>query len=117
MNYESGLLPAFDDLKEFINENPWKSKESWTLIKKLSAETILQTMSSKLGETREKYFKTEYVTQKKSDKSVFVTRKGSIVGGGTNAILNALAAYLRYLEGPSRDDWQEYATNPHGGLF
>ncbi|XWS61020.1 hypothetical protein CRYUN_Cryun07bG0089900 [Craigia yunnanensis] len=32
---------------------------------------------------------------------------GDIVGGGTNSVLNALAAYLRYLEGTARDDWQE----------
>ena len=45
--------------------------------------------------------------RKQVDKSAFVTQKGNIVGGGTNTVLNALAAYLRYLEGTARDEWQE----------
>ncbi|KAL6004875.1 hypothetical protein ACLOJK_005431 [Asimina triloba] len=39
--------------------------------------------------------------------SAFISREGTLVGGGAGAVLNALAAYLRYLEGTARDDWQE----------
>lgn len=110
MNYESGPLPTFDDLKKFMNENPWKLKESWTLIKNMSAETILLEKLSKSGERSKRNLNLNHAPVKKPDASVFVTQKGNIVGGGTNAILNALAAYLRYLEGTARGDWQEYAV-------
>ena len=43
--------------------------------------------------------------------SAFITRSRDTVGGGTEAVLNALAGYLRYLEGTSRDDWQEYVMS------
>lgn len=48
------------------------------------------------------------------ENSVFISRKSNIVKGGTDVVLNALAAYLRYLEGTARDDWQEYVDK---GLF
>ncbi|XP_031265865.1 uncharacterized protein LOC116124296 isoform X2 [Pistacia vera] len=102
-----GPLPTFDDLKKFMNENPWKLKESWTVIKNISAETILLEKLSKSGERSKRNLNVNHAPVKKPDASVFVTEKGNIVGGGTNAILNALAAYLRYLEGTARDDWQE----------
>ncbi|KAJ0043202.1 hypothetical protein Pint_17260 [Pistacia integerrima] len=102
-----GPLPTFDDLKKFMNENPWKLKESWALIKNISAETILLEKLSKPGERTKRNLNVNHAPVKKPDASVFVTEKGNIVGGGTNAILNALAAYLRYLEGTARDDWQE----------
>lgn len=49
------------------------------------------------------------VKSTKIAKSVFASREGTQVGGGTSNVLNALAAYLRYLEGTAQDDWQEYA--------
>ncbi|KAK0595400.1 hypothetical protein LWI29_006243 [Acer saccharum] len=45
-----GDLPTFDELKEFMKKNPWKSKESWTVIKKMSAERIsLEKVRERLG--------------------------------------------------------------------
>ncbi|KAK0598107.1 hypothetical protein LWI29_031698 [Acer saccharum] len=102
-----GDLPTFDELKEFMNKNPWKSKESWTVIKKMSAERILLEKLSQLGKRIKKNLDIEHAPEKRADKSVFFIRKGNIVGGGTNSVLNALAAYLRYLEGTARSDWQE----------
>lgn len=93
-----------------MNENPWKQKETWTLIKTMSAETVLQEKLLKSGERRKRNLNNLYSPRKRPAKSFFVTRKGNIVGGGTNAILNALQAYLRYLEGTGRDDWQEYVV-------
>lgn len=107
MNYESGPLPTFDELKEFVNENPWKLEESWTLINNMSAETILTDKLSKLGKRSKRNLNNQHSPRKRLDKSFFVTDKGNTVGGGTNAVLNALQAYLRYLEGTVRDDWQE----------
>ncbi|KAL1069905.1 hypothetical protein V6Z11_D12G297200 [Gossypium hirsutum] len=92
-----GPLPTFSDLKEFIKEKLGKSKESWNLMKEMPAEVLL----------KENFLNDKSIEQRRLDKSVFVTRKGDVVGGGTNTLLNALAAYLRYLEGTARDDWQE----------
>ncbi|KAH1075645.1 hypothetical protein J1N35_027973 [Gossypium stocksii] len=102
-----GPLPTFSDLKEFIKEKLGKSKESWNLMKEMPAEVLLKENLSKSFETIPKSLNDKSIEQRRLDKSVFVTRKGDIVGGGTNTLLNALAAYLRYLEGTARDDWQE----------
>lgn len=102
-----GPLPTFSDLKEFIKEKLGKSKESWNLMKEMPAEVLLKENLSKSSGTIPKSLNDKSIEQRRRDKSVFVTRKGDIVGGGTNTLLNALAAYLRYLEGTARDDWQE----------
>ncbi|GLT40303.1 hypothetical protein SLA2020_144480 [Shorea laevis] len=102
-----GSLPSFEDLKEFMNGNPNKSLENWNMIKEMSAETLLQKKFPKSSGILSENSKFEHDEKKKLGKSAFVTRKGNIVGGGTNSVLNALAAYLRYLEGTARDDWQE----------
>lgn len=94
-----------------MNNNPCKSEDSWRAIKEISAETTLQERFSKSGQRNKDNLNFKYSKRKKLDKSVFVTQKANIVGGGTNAILNALAGYLRYLEGTARDDWQEYVVN------
>ncbi|TYI53173.1 hypothetical protein E1A91_D12G300300v1 [Gossypium mustelinum] len=102
-----GPLPTFSDLKEFIKEKLGKSKESWNLMKEMPAEVLLKENLSKSFGTIPKSLNDKSIEQRRLDKSVFVTRKGDVVGGGTNTLLNALAAYLRYLEGTARDDWQE----------
>ncbi|MBA0690014.1 hypothetical protein Goari_007712 [Gossypium aridum] len=102
-----GPLPTFSDLKEFIKEKLGKSKESWNLMKEMPAEVLLKENLSKSSGSIPKSLNDKSIEQRRLDKSVFVTRKGDIVGGGTNTLLNALAAYLRYLEGTARDDWQE----------
>ncbi|KAE8662095.1 hypothetical protein F3Y22_tig00113719pilonHSYRG00031 [Hibiscus syriacus] len=102
-----GPLPSFSDIRDFIEERIGKSKVSWNLMKGKSAEVILKENFSKLSGTKPKFLNVESNERRRLDKSVFVTRKGDIVGGGTNSVLNALAAYLRYLEGTARDDWQE----------
>ncbi|CAL5323032.1 unnamed protein product [Camellia sinensis] len=114
-----GSIPALDDLKKFMNDCLGKSKDNWTSIKEISAETVLcknqfvRTSnqieglgSSKLGESNQN---SSYKHgQSKRQESVFVTQRGNLVGGGSTVVLKALAAYLRYLEGTIRDDWKEY---------
>lgn len=108
-----GRLPTFIDLKEYIKEKPSKSKESWNLMKEMPAEYILKENLSKPSGTKINSLNVKSIDRRRLDKSVFVTRKGDIVGGGTNTVLNALAAYLRYLEGTARDDWQEVHERLH----
>ncbi|XP_004309063.1 PREDICTED: uncharacterized protein LOC101314712 [Fragaria vesca subsp. vesca] len=96
MELDWGPMPTFDDLKEFVNANPCKMQESWSSIK----------------------------VQSKSRDEVFVTTKGKTIGGQTSTVLNSLGAYLRYLDGESRDDfWQKvhermpYAESRDGASF
>ncbi|KAL6131884.1 hypothetical protein ACLB2K_070257 [Fragaria x ananassa] len=96
MELDWGPMPTFDDLKEFVNANPCKMQESWTSIK----------------------------VQSKSRDEVFVTTKGKTIGGQTSTVLNSMGAYLRYLDGESRDDfWQKvhermpYAESRDGASF
>ncbi|KAL6127000.1 hypothetical protein ACLB2K_075045 [Fragaria x ananassa] len=96
MELDWGPMPTFDDLKEFVNANPCKMQERWTSIK----------------------------VQSKSRDEVFVTTEGKTIGGQTSTVLNSLGAYLRYLDGESRDDfWQKvhermpYAESRDGASF
>lgn len=107
MELDWGLLPTLDNLKKFVNESPSKLNESWALLKEMSSETILQKQLSKSGKVSLNNSNFKHTKRKRLDKSVFVTQKQNVVGGGTNSVLNALAAYLRYLEGTARDYWQE----------
>ncbi|XAR66151.1 (6-4)DNA photolyase [Bertholletia excelsa] len=113
-----GSVPALDDLKKFINDSLGKSKDSWTTIKEMSAATVLfnsqfgpitsQTNGLGMSKSEEtNHNSSDRWARRKKAGSVFVTRSGNLVGGGTSIVLNALAAYLRYLEGTARDDWQE----------
>lgn len=96
-------MPTLDDLKDYMKEGLSEKKKSWREMAHASAERILMernlepTVDGNLG-------------KKKVDNSAFITRSRDTVGGGTEAVLNALAGYLRYLEGTSRDDWQEYVV-------
>jgi hypothetical protein len=47
------------------------------------------------------------IRNKRNANSFFASEKASDVRGGADMILLALAAYLRYLEGTRRDDFQE----------
>lgn len=120
----SGTLPTFDDVKRFMNGNACKLEESWTSIKAVSPKTILRKDNtyqvktpgvqiegfeeSNLGKSNQHSLASKIIQREKLEKTVFVSRSGNLVGGGTDVVLNALAAYLRYLEGTARDDWQEY---------
>ncbi|KAJ7949612.1 Pheophytinase, chloroplastic [Quillaja saponaria] len=107
MELDWGSLPTYDDLQIFMSKNPKKLEANWISIKATSAETLSQ---EQLFKSSKSYEKNIISSQRKSSKlggSVFVTKRRNMVGGGTNSVLNALAAYLRYLEGTARDDWQE----------
>ncbi|WCJ36512.1 DNA photolyase DNA photolyase [Euphorbia peplus] len=107
MELNWGSMPTLDELKKFMNENPFKVKESWTSIKEMSPETILQNKKSKLRGANSSNWNFKQRQRSKVENSVFVTQKQTVLGGGTSNILNALAGYFRYLEGTARDDWQE----------
>lgn len=109
-----------------MNGNSSTSKEDWTSIKEtVSRKRLLNGLldqievsntlirgveSIKSGGSNQINLDDEQTQIKILQKSALVTSKGNLVAGGTNAVLNILAAYLRYLEGTSRDDWQEYVV-------
>ncbi|KAI7756989.1 hypothetical protein M8C21_004424 [Ambrosia artemisiifolia] len=107
-----GPLPTLNDLKEFMDESPYKLKDSWSLIKNTSAAYVLQNdriLMSDGGTNIQGSLNSlgSQITKKKLKKSASITKQGNFVGGGTSDVLDALAAYLKYFEGTARDDWQE----------
>ncbi|KAL0304149.1 UNVERIFIED_CONTAM: Pheophytinase, chloroplastic [Sesamum radiatum] len=118
MNLSWGTLPTLADLKEYRDNvsDGGSKKEEWTSIKSLSAENLLQRKNLrgnvelkplKLEKENQRDPDSKTIRRKKPEKSAFVTSQGSSVGGGSSLVLNALAGYLRYLEGTARDEWQE----------
>ncbi|KAJ4828410.1 hypothetical protein Tsubulata_022862 [Turnera subulata] len=107
MELDWGIIPTLDELKKFVNDNPTKLKESWSSIRDLSTESILLKKLAKSRGNNLSNKSSVPIQRKRPQNTVFVTSKGNVVGGGTSKILNGLAAYLRYLEGTGRDDWQE----------
>ncbi|KAL4327676.1 hypothetical protein AHAS_Ahas13G0123900 [Arachis hypogaea] len=107
MELDWGTLPVYDDVKNFITSNQGRLRERWNSIKLTSAETLLRNKIMKSSGSSEGSYDSRQLQSKKSNESVFLSQKGNAVGGGTNNVLNALAAYLRYFEGTARDDWQE----------
>ncbi|KAJ0968529.1 hypothetical protein J5N97_025446 [Dioscorea zingiberensis] len=120
-DWERGALPAYDYLKKYMAENTCQSDEIWSSLKRTSAKAILhqgtinQTIAKNklvlgLDESKKNNKESSLVIEKtqkaKSIGSLFA-EGGNQVRGGTDVVLNALAAYLRYLEGTARDDWQE----------
>lgn len=105
------------DLKEYMDDVSYAGNmKEWISIKKMSAENMLQRKkqrgkldlkSAEGEEDDEKYSVSETTQRKKPERSAFVTTQGNFAGGGSDLVLNALAAYLRYLEGTTRDDYQE----------
>lgn len=119
--FESGHLPTIEDVGKFMDSHVNRDKEEWYTIKDTSAEAALRKDHMKLfksgnpmlGESglsqlRSNKQNANETQRKKPENSVFITSKRNIVAGGTDVVLNALAAYFRYLEGTARDDWQEY---------
>ncbi|KAL8151334.1 hypothetical protein V2J09_021142 [Rumex salicifolius] len=113
-----GNVPTIDDVRTFISN--CMKKETWTLIKETSADIALRNEHMKMFRSYEDDSRNSNRSisedsfqnysrngRKRLKKSVFATSNRHIVAGGTDVVRNALAAYLRYLEGTSRDDWQE----------
>ncbi|KAG8381484.1 hypothetical protein BUALT_Bualt06G0126600 [Buddleja alternifolia] len=117
MDSSWGTMPTLDDVKKFIDNisDSRNTIKERTLIKKFSAANLLrkklggniELKPAELEEDNQQDSRSKTTQRKKSEKSAFITRQGSIVAGGASLVLNALAAYLRYLEGTARDEYQE----------
>ncbi|PIA50064.1 hypothetical protein AQUCO_01300654v1 [Aquilegia coerulea] len=139
INMDWGSIPTYDELRKYsMSVNSCESNEVWQSAKRISAKSVLSRgrinqveMPNDVGEGSSNSnshegaqiditFKGRRVN---AENSVFLSREGTVVGGGTSVILNALGAYLRDLEGTSRGDWQEVheklrkAENRSGASF
>lgn len=109
-------------MKKLLKENNHQGDESWVSLKNVSAKTFLRkeqssqvvgktvttgNLSNYGGNNKEISATSSNIRRMKLVKSMFASENASEVKGGTNVVLDALAAYLRYLEGTARDDWQE----------
>ncbi|EOA16132.1 hypothetical protein CARUB_v10004267mg [Capsella rubella] len=101
-----GSVPTLDDLKDYMKENLCEKEISWREMALASSEKVLVERTGNFkGSSMDPII--DGSLGKRVHNSAFVTRKRDTVAGGTEVVLNALAGYLRYLEGTSRDDWQE----------
>lgn len=96
----SGSMPTLDEVKQFLLEKGSKSDYSWISIKNVRAKSVL-------WRTDENPRTLEVIRNKRNANSFFASEDANDVRGGTDNALGALAAYLRYLEGTGRDDYQE----------
>ncbi|KAL0541990.1 hypothetical protein IC582_022075 [Cucumis melo] len=107
MELDWGTMPTFDALKEFMNSTRLNEpSDEWDSIKNTTAEAMVRAKFSKRGSNENNPSSREFRTERMGN-SIFSTQRGkNFMMGGTEGVLNALAAYIRYNEGTSRDDWQ-----------
>ncbi|XP_027103928.2 uncharacterized protein [Coffea arabica] len=115
MDLTWGDLPTLDELKKFVIK-VGTSRNKLTSIMSTSELEIDQVVTQgKIGgvngaalmESNRDMGSSNLTERKRSERSAFVTQQKNSVGGGTGNVLNALSAYLRYLEGTARGEWQE----------
>lgn len=108
-------------MKKYLYDSPVHSDKIWISWKNVSAQSTFKKSKNQVvvgtdpTENHESHDRKNELSSTnlnndlgvKNSSSMF-TAKGSHVKGGTGVVLNALAAYLRYLEGTARDDWQRY---------
>ncbi|KAL3524178.1 hypothetical protein ACH5RR_017012 [Cinchona calisaya] len=114
MDLTWGDLPNLDDLKKFVVDDVGSPKNKWTSTIAKNEKDLAVTLSKLRGVKRASLQRNDHnigssniTGRKRPLRSAFVSRQKNSVGGGTSNVLNALAAYLRYLEGTARDEWQE----------
>jgi hypothetical protein len=91
-------MPTLDEVKQLLEE--LKSDSIWISVKNVRARSVLWRTDANMKTP-------EAIRNKTNVNSFFASEEASDVRGGTDMTLGALAAYLRYLEGTGRDDFQE----------
>lgn len=117
----SGFVPTLDELKGFLKDSR-TPEDNWVPLKNTSARCILKktlsekkiksntTLSTSNGENIEDISMDSGTPGKRIMNSMFASENSLEVRGGTDITLDALAAYLRYLEGTGNASWQEYVS-------
>uniref|UniRef100_M8AR95 AB hydrolase-1 domain-containing protein n=1 Tax=Aegilops tauschii TaxID=37682 RepID=M8AR95_AEGTA len=114
----SGSLPTLEELKVFLKESRM-AQDNWVPIKSTSARSILKaaliqrkiksnvSLSDGDGENIEDITTSAGAPGRKIAGSMFASESSLEVRGGTDITLDALDAYLKYLEGTGKASWQE----------
>uniref|UniRef100_A0A453LEZ1 Uncharacterized protein n=1 Tax=Aegilops tauschii subsp. strangulata TaxID=200361 RepID=A0A453LEZ1_AEGTS len=115
---DTGSLPTLEELKVFLKESRM-AQDNWVPIKSTSARSILKaaliqrkiksnvSLSDGDGENIEDITTSAGAPGRKIAGSMFASESSLEVRGGTDITLDALDAYLKYLEGTGKASWQE----------
>lgn len=118
LELDTGFLPTLEELKGFLKDSR-TPKDNWVPLKNTSARSILKktlsqrkiksntTLSTSNGEDIEDFTMDSGTSGRRIMNSMFASENSLEVRGGTDITLDALAAYLRYLEGTGNASWQE----------
>lgn len=115
---DTGSLPTLEELKVFLKESRM-AQDNWVPIKSTSARSILKaaliqrkiksnvSLSDSDGGNIEDITTSAGASGRKIAGSMFASESSLEVRGGTDITLDALDAYLKYLEGTGKASWQE----------
>ncbi|XP_037435535.1 uncharacterized protein LOC119302601 isoform X3 [Triticum dicoccoides] len=115
---DTGSLPTLEELKVFLKESRM-AQDNWVPIKSTSARSILKaaliqrkiksnvSLSDGDGGNIEDITTSAGASGRKIAGSMFASESSLEVRGGTDITLDALDAYLKYLEGTGKASWQE----------
>ncbi|CAN6167774.1 unnamed protein product [Urochloa humidicola] len=118
LGLDTGFVPTLEELKGFLKDSR-TPEDNWVPLKNMSARSILKKilnqkkiksntiLSSTDGENIEDITIDSDKSGRKLMNSMFASESSLEVRGGTDITLDALAAYLRYLEGTGNASWQE----------
>lgn len=117
----SDSVPTLEELKGFLKESRTQ-EDNWVPLKGMSAKSILKKTfdqrkikstaapSIRNRESIEDAVMVSDTSGKRITDSMFASESSLEVRGGTEITLDALAAYLKYLEGTGKASWQEYVS-------
>ncbi|CAL5063179.1 unnamed protein product [Urochloa decumbens] len=118
LGLDTGSVPTLEELKGFLKDSR-TPEDNWVLLKNTSARSILKkmlsqkkiksntTLSTTSDDNIEDITMDSGTSGRKIINSMFASENSLEVRGGTDITLDALAAYLRYLEGTGNASWQE----------
>ncbi|XP_039823106.1 uncharacterized protein LOC120685304 isoform X2 [Panicum virgatum] len=119
LELDTGFLPTLEELKGFLKDSR-TPEDTWFPLKNMSARSILKrTVSQRMIKTNttlstssndeniEDIPMDSGASGRRIMNSMFASENSLEVRGGTDITLDALAAYLRYLEGTGNASWQE----------
>ncbi|KAM0902226.1 hypothetical protein ACQ4PT_019454 [Festuca glaucescens] len=115
---DTGSLPTLEELKVFLKESRMP-QDDWVPTKSMSAKSILKAtlkqrkiksnveLSVSNGGNIEDITTNAGASGRRIKDSFFALESSLEVRGGTDITLDALDAYLKYLEGTGKASWQE----------
>ncbi|GJM99353.1 hypothetical protein PR202_ga16444 [Eleusine coracana subsp. coracana] len=118
VDLNADCLPTLEELKGFLKDSRTQ-EDNWVPLRSVSAKSILKkifdqrkiksTVASNIsnGGSIEDTIMVSATSGRRITDSMFASESSLEVRGGTGITLDALAAYLKYLEGTGKASWQE----------